>query len=143
MDTRTRICIGISCYFITLCLVIIDIEAVYPAAIFFIAGTRALWKEWVYITTALWRKAGKRANKVAKKRRCALCSAPPIYMLHLIEMDGTEPISPFAGRELHVCRAHHPNEKIGPKADELHQLIKQMGGNLTYDRVYPYTFYEM
>jgi hypothetical protein len=144
MNTWKRVTIGILCYIFALCLFLLDIDndTLYLGALFGIAGTLALRSELMNIVMLFYQSAHKRADKVAKERRCACCSAPPMYMLHLIEMDGTQPISPFAGRELHVCRAHHPNEEVGQKADELHELIKHMGKNLTYDRIYPYMFYE-
>ena len=88
----------------------------------------------------LYRKANARMRKVEKKHHCLLCGAPPSYMLHLVEITHAETASPFAGTELHVCREHHPNEKFAPKADELHKYIEHLDANLTYDRVYPYSY---
>jgi hypothetical protein len=143
MNTWKRVTIGILCYIFAICLFLLDLDndALYIGALFSIAGTLALREELVKTCRAFFVSASKRANKVAKERRCALCAAPPLFMLHLVPIDHTVS-SPFAGCELHVCKEHHPNKEIAEKADELHHFIKQMDRNLTYDRVYPYIFYE-
>lgn len=143
MNTWKRILIGILCYIFAICLFSIglDSETVYLGALFGIAGTFVLRREWMIIITLLFKAATTRIKKVEKERQCALCPAPPLYMLHLVAIDPEQAISPAAGVELHVCRAHHPNKEVGGKADELHRLIKRIDKNLTYDRVYPYIFY--
>jgi hypothetical protein len=144
MNTWKRIIIGILCYFFALCLLLLDLDndSRYLGGLFTIAGTLALRREWVKISTVFWRVANRRAAKVAKDRRCELCSGPPCYMLRLVAIDPAIP-SPCAGMELHVCAEHHPNKLIAPRADELDQLIKSIDKNLTYNCVYYRVYYEM
>lgn len=141
MSIWKRITIAALCAIIAIVLMLID-DTFFLGALFGIAGIYILRRHLMISLKFVWHVANKRADKVAKARQCALCSAPPIYMLHLIAIDPMQTISPLAGNELHVCQAHHPNKEIATKADELHQLIKRMDRNLTYDRVYPYIFYD-
>lgn len=141
MKTRTRVVIGIFCFISGAGVMLFDGETLALGILLVAAGIFALQGELAQLGKLLFATATRRANKVAKERRCALCSAPPLYMIHLVPIDSTIS-SPLAGYELHVCREHHPNHEIAPKSDELHEFIKNLDRNLTYDRVYPDIFHE-
>ncbi len=144
MNARTKIISGIFCYIIAICLVSIngiDDEFALGGLFFVTIGTFLIWREWVSIITFLWKLGSARAKKVEKERHCAVCSAPPLYMLRLVAIDPAQQISPIAGTEIYVCGEHHPNKLLAPRADELHQLIKRIDKNLTYNCVYPCAFH--
>lgn len=144
MNTRTKIASGIFCYIIAICLISIhgiDDEFALGGLFFVAMGTFLLWREWSVIIGVLWNLASARAKKVEKERHCAVCSAQPIYMIRLVAIDPAQPVSTIAGSELFVCGEHHPNKLIAPRADELHQLIKRIDKNLTYNCVYPCAFH--
>lgn len=140
MNARTKIIGGIFSYVIAICLVSIhgiDDEFALGGIFFVALGTYLLWSEWSIFMSVLWKLGNARAKKVEKERHCAVCAAPPIYMIRLVAIDPTQPISAIAGSELFVCEEHHPNKELAPKAGELHQLIKRIDKNLTYNCVYP------
>ena len=114
---------------------------VFPGLLFLCLVYFYRQKLWVFLS-ALYRALSTRVKKVEKERHCVLCGAPPLYMLHLIEIDPFRASSSgLGGMQLRVCREHHPNAAIAPKADELHAYIRRMDPNLTFDRVYPYIFF--
>ncbi len=89
---------------------------------------------------ALYRACGDRIKKIEQERRCVLCSAPPTYMVCLIEIDQFKSGPQYAGKRLWVCHAHHPNEKIDPEG-KLNAHIHSIDTNLTWGPVYPCKFH--
>ena len=100
----------------------------------------------IVLIVPVMRKLGtllyKRAQKIEQQKHCACCGAIPVYMVTTCA-SATCTNTPPEVLTLLVCQAHHPNQKIGIKAHELHSCIEQIHPDITVERIYlhnPYAY---
>lgn len=148
MSRHARLVCGGILLFFALLLFIVDDEL--PLALLSLATACTLLYREVLVGIALIVPVGrtlgtllkKRAHKIEQQKHCVCCGAIPVYMLTTCASVTCEGVAPEV-LTLLVCRAHHPNPKIGTKANELHACIEKIHPDITIERIYlhnPYSY---
>lgn len=97
------------------------------------------------IAAIFGKKVHAQAKEVERERHCKFCGGQVGYQLWLVATSAKDPLPALAGKNLNICKAHHPNPALaatseaGSKSDELHSYLN--ANNVTYNTVEKFYLY--